>query len=121
MAPSPSVDFPPFISLTAVTSAQLKRGSISFSASGDNTVVSGVAGQLVRVFKVLFTVGAASNITFKDGAGTSLTGAIAYAANQGMVLDFDGEPWFATSAGNAFVMNQSAPAAVRGAVWYTQQ
>jgi hypothetical protein len=90
------------------------------AAGGDITVVAGVSGQTVRVFRILLMASAATNITFKDGA-TALTGAIDLAAaGSGMILDFSGEPWFVTSAGNAFVINSSNAVQVSGKIDYIQ-
>jgi hypothetical protein len=99
-----------------------QEAAINFTATGDNTVVAGVAGQQIRVYRIFFVVSAATTITFKDGAGTNLTGAISMLANGSFVLDFDfdNHPWFTTSVGNAFVINQSGTAQVSGRVYFTQ-
>ena len=102
----------------------LQRGStqaaIDFTATGDNTIVAGVAGQTIRVVKMFFIVGAATNVTIKDGTGTNLTGAMPFAANGGLVLDEARDPWFTTSSGNAFVLNQSGTATIAGRIYYEQ-
>jgi hypothetical protein len=92
---------------------------INFSGSGNNTVIAGVAGQITRVFKIFFVVGAASNVTPMDGA-TGLTGAMNFSANEGMVLDFDTTPWFTLSPGNDFVLSSLNAVQVSGRVYYTQ-
>ena len=102
------------------TTAALSRAAINISASGDNTIVSGVGGQTVRVFKIFFVCSAAVNVTIKDGASTSLTGAMAFSANGALTLDFDSEAWFITSSSNAFIINLSGAQQVSGAVYYTQ-
>lgn len=96
--------------------------AISFSNTGDNTVVAAVAGKSVRVFRIFFVCSAATNVTIKDGAGTNLTGAMSMGANGGFTLDYmDGsEPWFFTSSGNAFIINQSGTAQISGTVFYQQ-
>lgn len=102
------------------TTAGLTRASISVAASGDNTVIAGVGGQTIRVFRIFFVTAAAVNVTIKDGAGTSLTGAMSFLPNGGMVLDFTNEPWFVTSTANAFIINLSTAVQTSGAVYYTQ-
>lgn len=94
--------------------------AINFSASGDNIVISGIALKTIRVFRIFFVCSAATNITIKDGAGISLTGPMPMGANGGFTLDFQGEAWFVTSAGNSFIINQSGAAQIGGAV-YSQQ
>lgn len=101
------------------TTAALTSAEIDFVATGANTLVAGVGGQTIRVFKLFLVVSAATNLTFRNGA-TDLTGAMSMAANGTIVLDFDGEPWFVTSAGSAFVLNQSGTAQVSGAIRYRQ-
>jgi|SRR5215510_14538362 len=99
----------------------LQRNAITFAGTGDNAVVAAVATQIIQVYRIFFVVGGATNIIFKDGAGTNLTGAIPLAANGAITLDSSGDPWFMTSPGNAFIINQSATAQISGAVWYTQR
>lgn len=104
----------------APTTARLSAATIDFTSTGDNTIVAAVASQTVRVHKMFLNVSTATNITFKSGAGTSLTGAMNFPANGGIVLDFDAEPWFLAASGAAFIINQSGTAQVSGRVYYTQ-
>jgi hypothetical protein len=98
---------------------QLAETPINFSASGDNTVVAGAAGLGIYVFKYFLVVGAATNLTFKDGT-TALTGAIPLVANMSMVFDFDTRPWYSTASGNALIINSSVAVQVSGRVYYLQ-
>lgn len=91
--------------------------AITFSNTGDNIVIAGTANQTIRVFRIFFVTSAATNITIKNGAGTSLTGAMAMGANGGFTLDFQNEAWFITSAGNDFIINQSGTAQVSGTIY----
>lgn len=99
---------------------------IDFTATGDNAVVAGVAGLRVKVFQLFLVVSAATTLRFKDDGGTNLTGPIAMLANGSIVLDFvrgsreADQPWFTTSPGNAFVINQTGTAQVSGRMYYTQ-
>lgn len=102
------------------TTAGLSRAAISISSSGDNTIIAGVGGQTIRIFRIFFVVSGAVSVTIKDGAGTSLTGAMAFLANGGLVLDFTNEPWFVTSTANAFIINLGTAVQTSGAVYYTQ-
>lgn len=98
----------------------LTEAAINAAASGDNTIVAAVAAQTVRVMKLFLTVAQACTLTFKSGAGTSLTGAITLSAGASIVLDLDGEPWFTTGSGSAFVINLSAAVQMSGRIYYTQ-
>ncbi len=100
-------------------STQLTSASVSFSASGDNTIVSAVAAQVIKVYRIMFTVTGAVNITFKNGS-TALSGAMPFAANGGIVLDFSGEPWWTCSTNTAFIINLSTGTQVSGQIWYIQ-
>lgn len=63
-------------------------------------------------------VGAATNITFQDGANPQ-SGPLPLVANEAIVLDIDGTPWFITSPGNAFIVANSSSAQVSGTVYYS--
>lgn len=99
--------------------SQLTEASIDFVSTGDNTLVAGVGGQSVKVYKLFFVASAATTVIFKSGA-TALTGAITLAAGGSVVLDFDAEPWFTTGTAAAFVLNQSGTAQISGRVYYIQ-
>lgn len=90
---------------------------IDFNTTGDNTVIAATAGKTIRVFRLFFVCSSATNITFYNGS-TALTGAIAMSANGGFTLDFQAEAWFNTTAGSAFIMNQSGSAGVAGRIYY---
>ena len=102
------------------TAAAMTSASLNISSSGDNTVVSAQSGQTVRLHKLLLVAVGAVNVKFKDGAGTDLTPALPLQAGGSIVLDFDGEPWFVTSSGNALIINLSAAVQVSGRLYYTQ-
>lgn len=97
--------------------AILLAAPISISTSGDHTIIAGVGGQVIRVFKI-FTVAASSVlVTPKDGTGSAFTGPLTLGS---FALDFDSQPWFTTSTGNDFVLNLSTGVQVSGSVYYTQ-
>lgn len=92
---------------------------IDFTAAGDNTAKSAVALNRINIHRIWIVVGGITNLTFKDGAGVSLTGAVPMSANGGLTFDLSGEPWFVTTVGNAFIINNSAGVQVSGGMWYT--
>lgn len=100
--------------------ASLSRAAINISASGDNTIVAGVAAQRVYVLRLFLWSNGIVNVQIKDGAGTNLTGAMALVAQSSQRYDFSDEPWFVTSNGNAFVINLSAAIQVSGVCHYVQ-
>ena len=99
---------------------------IDFSAVGDNVVVTaGHPTHRVKVWRIFFIVSAATTVTIKDGAGISLSGPMAMLANGSLVFDMipgtrnTDVPWFRTSPGNAFIINQTAGAQVSGTVYFS--
>lgn len=108
------------VGFSSLTTARLTSASIDVASSGDNTLITGVTGQTIRVWRLFVVVDAAVNLIFKDGASTNLTGTMVMTASGAITLDFDSEPWFVTSAGNAFILNLSGAVGARGRVYYTQ-
>jgi hypothetical protein len=101
-----------------------KYAAVSASASGDNTIVAAVAGQ--KIVLLSYTVIAAGDvsITWKSGASTSLSGAMALAANGGAAPSAGPLAPGAivglleTAAGEALVLGLSAAVAVGGHITY---
>jgi hypothetical protein len=92
---------------------------ISFAGAGDNTVVAAVVGNPIRVYGIVFTVGGATNITFKDGT-TALSGAYILTGNgSSLTKPLSEEPYYTTTLGNGFVINSTNAVAVGGTLWYT--
>jgi hypothetical protein len=101
----------------------LSLAAINFATTGDHTLVAGVAGQIITVFKIFLVVSIAATLTFKDGTGgTALTGAMSLAANESLTFPFDTTPWFFASPGNNFVLTQTTTLAqVSGTIYYIQR
>lgn len=97
----------------------LQSAVISFSNTGDNTVVAAVTNQSIRVYRLFFVVSADTNIVIKNGS-TALTGTITMFAGGTFLLDVSREPWFTTTVGNAFVINQSGTANIGGKIDFQQ-
>ena len=103
-----------------LVASQLTAAAISSAAGGDIAVIAGVAGQTIRVHRLLLVVNAATSITFKDSTPTSFSGAMPIAANGGIALDFNGDPWYTAAAGKDFVITSSAVTQISGSIWYAQ-
>lgn len=97
--------------------AQIVQAPINFSASGNNTVVIGVAGKIIKVARIFFVLSAATNLTFNSGS-TALTGPMDFAANGAIVLDFDKVPLTCKNTLDSFIMNSSNAVQVGGTIWY---
>lgn len=107
---------------TALNAARTTEAAITFSSSGVNIVVAGMAATSVRVYRLFLVVAGATNLTFQDSSGSPVlfTGAIALQANGSIVLDFSDEPWFTTTSAKGFNINSSNAVQVSGALYYTQ-
>jgi hypothetical protein len=100
-------------------SQNLRTAVINFSNTGDNTVIAGVTGRVIKVYKFFFTSTAATNLTYYDGAGgTALSGTLDTQPDGGWWAEYDGTPYFVCSPGNAFVINQSGTSSIQGTVYY---
>lgn len=101
--------------------AELTSAPVSVSAAGDNVLVAGVAAQVVRIYRLFLVFDADVAAFFRDGAaGAAFSGSMAMLASGSITFDFDGEPWFTGTAGNAFVLNLGGVAQVSGRIYYTQ-
>jgi hypothetical protein len=93
--------------------------SFSSAAGGDIVAVAAVTGKKIEVMRVFFANTGANSLTFKDGAGTSLTGVMDFGALAVFYAEGDNAPLFETSPGNAFIINASAATKVAGKIDYT--
>jgi hypothetical protein len=111
--------------LPTLGSARCTQATVNFSSTGDNVVIAGVATKVIRVYLMYLVInsgGATTTVTFYDGtpAGTALTGPMTLNAGATINQPEMGDPWFTTSAGNAFVVNQSGTDQVGGWMCYAQ-
>lgn len=101
---------------------ELTNANVSFSSSGENTVVAGSGGQTIRVFRGSFTAASAVTLTVKDAAGGSTLATIPLSA--GGTFSFDtagsGEPLWVTATSGAFVISLSSAVSVQGFIQYTK-
>lgn len=97
-----------------------RSAAISFSASGDNTVIAAAASGPLNVYGLFFTVAGATNITYKDSVAGALSGAVVFTGNgSSQTLPLQDEPYYQVQPGSAFLMNNSNAVAVGGTIWYT--
>lgn len=103
--------------------AVMTLAAISTAAtSGDKVLVTGVAGKIVRVYKLYAQANGAMSVIFKDTtAGNALTGAIPVTTTAPIaVFDYD-MPIFESALGGDFVVNQSTTQSLFGWLAYTQE
>ena len=65
---------------------ELSFAKIDTASSGDNTIVTGVAGTKLVVYSIVAIVGAANNLIWKSGS-TTIIGSCELAANGGYHLE----------------------------------
>lgn len=88
---------------------------VSFSTSGNQTIVTGVSNQTIRIRSVLLTGASAVALTFLNGA-IPITGALSITA---LAFDLDDKPWV-LSPGSSFIISSGGSVDVEGAIAYTQ-
>lgn len=108
------------VTFATPTTTVFSTATINTSSSGDNTIVSAGGSQTVRVFRIFIVVGSSTTISIKDGSSFSMSGPMTFGAGGSYILDFDGDPWFVTSPGNNFIINQTGTAQISGRVYYTK-
>jgi hypothetical protein len=99
--------------------SQLTPVVINSASGGNIPICAGVAGKTVKLHRLLLVMGAPTNITIEDGT-TSLSGPMPFFASGTLVLDFTGDPWYASSLGNALNINSSNAVQISGTAWYVQ-
>lgn len=97
----------------------LTEASINGASNGNNILIAGISGKIIKVWKLFVVFNAAVNIKWIDGT-TDLTGVKNMLANGSITLDLDGDPWFTCSSGNDFILNLSGAVQSSGRIYYTQ-
>lgn len=103
-----------------------KTASISFAATGDQTVVAAVTGKRICVVSYGLSSVDAKTITWKSGAATSISGPMHFAANSQVHARAVGQhgiagpqsPLFRTAVGQALILIASAGTQYSGFVTY---
>jgi len=103
--------------------AAWSQAPISFSASGDNTIIAGVGGKTIKVMRlIVFNNGAmgitSTQLTFKDTASNLFTGPMGIVTSNGLSGLPCGEPIFTSATSAGIVINSSSAVQISGAVWY---
>jgi len=95
------------------------KAVININLAGDNIIVAAPAAGSkikIRLVKILFVCTAAVAIILKSGA-TSLTGAMSFAANAGLVFEGDFNPLDMIQE-EAFIINLGGAVQVSGFILY---
>ena len=96
----------------------IQQTAVSFSTSGDQTVVAALANKTTRILQLFLVIGGTTNLIFKSGA-TALTGTLTFSSGA-MFMDYIHLSMDCLQGG-AFIINSSQAVTVGGTVWYVQQ
>jgi hypothetical protein len=97
---------------------------VDVAGAGDNTIVTADVSNKIKVLSYTLVADAAVTARWKSGAGTSLSGAMALAANGGVaspVATAAGGHLFETALNQALVLNLGAAVGVRGHLSYFKE
>jgi hypothetical protein len=112
----------PLLALVSVLPAAAQsfnqRAVVNFTASGDTSVITGVAGKVIYIYGFDLALSTSTTLTFKSGS-TALTGPMTLNAYSKQITDTS--PYFVTNPGDNFVLSPGASATVAGVIWYRQQ
>lgn len=109
--------------LNGSTSLTPKYASISFSTSGDNTIVAAVASKKIRVLSLFMVANTNVTVTFQSDNGvgsTDITGAIGLINVHGFVLPYNPVGWFESLSGELLNLSLSSSVQVSGSLVYVE-
>ncbi len=99
-----------------------KFANIAVASSGDNTIVSAVASNKIRVVSCFMMAAADVDAYWVDGANAAICGdgtnGLDLTANSGYVLNFNPVGWFETASGQSLDLNLGGAVRVAGCLTY---
>lgn len=107
--------------LGAIAPSDLLEVSLNLS-TGVNPLVASGTGIITMCYRMLLCVnGTGITVAFSNGTGatSAITGNMALSSGA-LVLPFDGNPWFTTSAGQPLVIVVAGTGSVAGRLYYLQ-
>ena len=105
--------------MTTPHALQHRRAFIDVHVVGDTTIIPGMPGTKIRIYKVVLTAGGAAVITLKEGTRDN-SGGLRVVNNGNVVLMFDSEMPLELPEGQPLVLNLNAAIRITGFVEYTQ-
>lgn len=95
------------------------NANVSFATAAQQTVVTGVATQKIRVHAVVLVAAGATTVQFQSG-NNNLSGVMSLITGTPLVLNANENlPWFVTNAGESFNITNGAAIQVSGFILYT--
>lgn len=93
---------------------------VSAASSGNNTLLAAVTGYKIRVHSLVLVAAAAVTVDIQDGAGgTSLTGVMSLITGVPLVVPFEREGLFQTSAATLLNVSLGGNVQVSGFLIYS--
>lgn len=108
------------INMPALTELAL---DLAPSANGDNIVIAGVGGQVIKVYQLQVSFGAGVSARFYSGAnglGHKLSGIYVMFAGGSITQPPTSSPWMTTQLGEGLNLNTNAAVAIGGIIGYVQ-
>lgn len=102
----------------ASVAGSVSQIAVSFSGSGDTTIVTGLSGKEIKVLQWELVIAAATNIILKSGT-TVIGGQMNFSANAGYVKDYLQLP-LTCNPGDSFIINSSNAVQIGGTLWFAQ-
>lgn len=93
---------------------------IDTAASGLLTLIAGVAGKTVKLWKLYLRANGATTVTVKDSTPANLMGAMDFADGGDLLLPKDPDPWLTTAVGQGLQLNNSNAVQLSGVALVTQ-
>lgn len=116
----PSATNPLWIQFGVTTTLPFSRATINITTATTTAVVSATASQTTRVLRMMLNFAATQTLDIRS-ASTSLVGApMTFATGGGVVLDFQGSPWFVTATNEALNFVTTTTGAITGFVDYVK-
>lgn len=91
---------------------------ISFSTSGDNTIVSSTTGKQIRVLRLSLVCAGVTVLTWKSSVAGAISGPMSFVANTGISEPFCPKGLMQTAVGESLVLNSSQAVSVGGTLTY---
>src|SRR5215472_12557906 len=92
----------------------LTAAAISINSSGANTIISGVTGEVIRVYAMVLVAAGSVTVQVEDNTN-ALTGAMNLATGVPLFFNFTSMPWFCCQLGDHLVLNLGTGVQVSGA------
>lgn len=97
----------------------VQQQAINFTGVGDNIIIAGVAGKIIRVLQFFFVCSTATTLTYKSGS-TPISGPLSFVSNGAQVQDFIQCPFNCLNTGDPFIINASLSVTIGGTIWFIQ-